>query len=279
MGGTAPALTTNDPHFVESGIRLAHSSASRKSKGRMMTTVIVAIDAASCCDRWRRWAPAAGWTTAHLHRRRPVQSCTTCRTTRARCKGYPLADESYGTRSQFETDVRTRFKTARRYRPGRSTPLAGQHADRHAVGPALRAQSWRHRRDRSGASIRSTCMAWCAQPKKFSMRTSGASRRCRGLHVPRMLGQWTDGMVEADDDARCRARMDSRRRPNGPAFRWRRSSTKSGVRPGAKWLLAEGGDGAAMTRSIPIDKAMKDCLLATARTAKRFGPSRAIRCG
>src|SRR5688572_31565242 len=35
-----------------------------------------------------------------------------------------------------------------------------------------------------------------------------------------------------------------------------------GVRPGAKWLLAEGGDAAAMTRSIPLATALKDCFLA-----------------
>src|SRR5437016_775802 len=31
-----------------------------------------------------------------------------------------------------------------------------------------------------------------------------------------------------------------------------------GVRPKARWLLAEGGDAAVMTRSIPMAKAMKD---------------------
>src|SRR6185437_7327105 len=30
----------------------------------------------------------------------------------SKAQGYPLADESYGSRSQFETEVRTRFKTS-----------------------------------------------------------------------------------------------------------------------------------------------------------------------
>ncbi len=35
-----------------------------------------------------------------------------------------------------------------------------------------------------------------------------------------------------------------------------------GLKPGAKWVLAEGADAAAMTRSIPLDKALDDCLVA-----------------
>jgi sulfane dehydrogenase subunit SoxC len=45
-----------------------------------------------------------------------------------------------------------------------------------------------------------------------------------------------------------------------------------GVRPGAKWLLAEGGDGAAMTRSIPLDKAMQDCILAYGQNGEAIRP-------
>jgi sulfane dehydrogenase subunit SoxC len=45
-----------------------------------------------------------------------------------------------------------------------------------------------------------------------------------------------------------------------------------GVRTGAKWVLAEGGDGAAMTRSIPLEKAMKDCLLAYGQNGEAIRP-------
>ncbi len=34
-----------------------------------------------------------------------------------------------------------------------------------------------------------------------------------------------------------------------------------GLKKGAKWLLIEGADGAAMDRSLPLDKAMDDCLV------------------
>ena len=37
---------------------------------------------------------------------------------------------------------------------------------------------------------------------------------------------------------------------------------EAGVKPSGKWILAEGADSAAMTRSLPITKALGDCLVA-----------------
>jgi sulfane dehydrogenase subunit SoxC len=37
---------------------------------------------------------------------------------------------------------------------------------------------------------------------------------------------------------------------------------EAGLKPGAKWLLLEGADGAAMTRSLPLQKALEDALVA-----------------
>ena len=45
-----------------------------------------------------------------------------------------------------------------------------------------------------------------------------------------------------------------------------------GVRPGAKWFLAEGGDAAVMTRSIPIDKAWDDALIAYGQNGEAVRP-------
>ena len=39
---------------------------------------------------------------------------------------------------------------------------------------------------------------------------------------------------------------------------------EAGVKPAGKWVLAEGADSSAMTRSIPIEKALDDCLVAWA---------------
>ncbi|WP_158811949.1 sulfite dehydrogenase [Beijerinckia sp. L45] len=45
-----------------------------------------------------------------------------------------------------------------------------------------------------------------------------------------------------------------------------------GVKPDAKWMLAEGADAAAMTRSIPIEKVLDDALLAYAQNGERLRP-------
>ncbi|MDR3534571.1 MAG: sulfite dehydrogenase [Rhodopila sp.] len=45
-----------------------------------------------------------------------------------------------------------------------------------------------------------------------------------------------------------------------------------GVQPSASWVLAEGADAAAMTRSIPIDKAWDDAIVAYAQNGERLRP-------
>ncbi len=45
-----------------------------------------------------------------------------------------------------------------------------------------------------------------------------------------------------------------------------------GVRPEARWMLAEGADAGALTRSIPIEKVFDDALLAYAQNGERLRP-------
>ncbi len=45
-----------------------------------------------------------------------------------------------------------------------------------------------------------------------------------------------------------------------------------GVRPGASWLLAEGGDAAVMGRSVPLEKAMDDAMLAYGQNGEAIRP-------
>ncbi len=47
---------------------------------------------------------------------------------------------------------------------------------------------------------------------------------------------------------------------------------EAGLRRKAKWLLAEGADAAGMTRSIPLDKALDDCLVAYSQNGERLRP-------
>ena len=45
-----------------------------------------------------------------------------------------------------------------------------------------------------------------------------------------------------------------------------------GVRPGAKWFLAEGQDAAVMSRSVPIEKANDDAMIAYAQNGEALRP-------
>lgn len=47
---------------------------------------------------------------------------------------------------------------------------------------------------------------------------------------------------------------------------------EAGMKPSGKWLLAEGADAAGMTRSIPMDKALDDCLVAFKQNGEALRP-------
>ena len=47
---------------------------------------------------------------------------------------------------------------------------------------------------------------------------------------------------------------------------------EAGVQPGATWMLAEGADACAMSRSIPVAKAMDDAILAYSQNGERLRP-------
>ncbi|MCB2091573.1 MAG: sulfite dehydrogenase [Alphaproteobacteria bacterium] len=46
-----------------------------------------------------------------------------------------------------------------------------------------------------------------------------------------------------------------------------------GVSPDAKWIIAEGGDSGSLSRSIPIDKALDDTIIAIYQNGERIRPS------
>jgi sulfane dehydrogenase subunit SoxC len=47
---------------------------------------------------------------------------------------------------------------------------------------------------------------------------------------------------------------------------------EAGLRPNAKWVVAEGADAAAMTRSIPIEKCLDDAMLVYSQNGERLRP-------
>jgi sulfane dehydrogenase subunit SoxC len=52
----------------------------------------------------------------------------------------------------------------------------------------------------------------------------------------------------------------------------RRLLEECGVKTNGKWLLAEGGDASLMTRSIPLDKALKDCMVVWGMNGEALRP-------
>lgn len=188
----------------------------------------------------------------------------------SKAQGYPLADESYGSRSQFETEVRTRFKTATPQSSWTFTPLgrgvgiitpSGLHFERSHGGTAVIDPS-KHLLYVHGL---------VGQAKKFSMqdihRFPSLSRimfiECSGNG----LTEWSKPTMRTVQETHG---LTSTSEWTGVAL-----STvlnEAGVRSNAKWLLAEGGDAAAMTRSIPMAKAMKDCFLAYGQNGEAIRP-------
>ena len=47
---------------------------------------------------------------------------------------------------------------------------------------------------------------------------------------------------------------------------------EAGVKPDGRWLLAEGADAAAMSRSVPMAKALDDAMIAIYQNGERLRP-------
>ena len=188
----------------------------------------------------------------------------------AKVPGYPLEDESYGGRSQFEAEVRQRFKTATPLSSWTFTPLqdslgivtpSGLFFERSHGGTAV-IDPRKHTLFVHGM---------VARPRKYAMRDL---KRFPSLSRLLFLECSGNGLTEWS-------------KPTMPTVQGTHGLTSCaewtgvplatilnevGVRSNAKWLLAEGDDASAMTRSIPIDKAMKDCILAWGQNGEALRP-------
>ena len=188
----------------------------------------------------------------------------------SKAQGYPLDDQSYGTRSQFETEVRTRFKTATPQSSWTFTPLqdsmgvitpSGLHFERSHAGTAVI----------DPAKHFVFVHGMVARPRKYSMRDI---RRFPSISRIMFVECSGNGLTEWSKPTATTVQvthgLTSTSEWTGVPLAT--ILNEVGVRSGAKWVLAEGGDGAAMTRSIPIEKAMKDCLLAYGQNGEAIRP-------
>lgn len=181
-----------------------------------------------------------------------------------------LDDGGYGSRSQFENEVRWRYPTASLDSSWSMTPLAsghgiitpsGLHFERHHAGiPTIDPR--RHTLILHGMVDR---------PLRFTMddlkRLPAVSRmhfiECSGNGLTEWVKptlktvQGTHGLTSTSE---------------WTGVRLSTVLEMAGVQDGAAWILAEGADAAVMTRSVPIDKAMDDAILAYAQNGEALRP-------
>ena len=189
----------------------------------------------------------------------------------SKAQGVPLAEDGgYGTRSQFETAVRERYKTATALSSWTFTPLqstigmitpSGLHFERSHAGNATI----------DPAKHALFIHGMVNQARKYSMadirRFPAMSRimfiECSGNG----LTEWSKPTLKTVQGTHG---LTSTSEWTGVPLRT--LFEEVGVRGGAKWVLAEGADGAAMTRSIPFEKAMRDCFVAYGQNGEAIRP-------
>jgi len=188
----------------------------------------------------------------------------------SKTQGYPLDDSSYGSRSQFETEARSRFKTATQQSSWTFTPLqngvgiitpSGLHFERSHAGTAV-IDPAKHALYVHGL---------VREPKKFSVRDI---RRFPSMSRIMFIECSGNGLTEWSKPT-LRTVQGTHGLTSTSEWTGVPLSTilnEAGLRGSAKWLLAEGGDAAAMTRSIPIAKAMKDCFVAYGQNGEAIRP-------
>jgi len=186
-------------------------------------------------------------------------------------QGRPVgADGGYGSRSQFETEVRVRFPTANENTSWSFTPLdkmlgnttaSGLHFERHHGGiPTI-----------DPAKHVLFVHGMVNGPRKFTMadikRFPSVTRKhfieCSGnglteWNKPTLKTvQGTHGLLSTSE---------------WTGVQFATIAREVGLKDGGSWVLAEGADAAVMTRSIPMEKMLKDAILAYGQNGEAIRP-------
>ena len=186
-------------------------------------------------------------------------------------QGRPVAaDGGYGSRSQFESEVRWRYPTPNENTSWSMTPLdrmlgnltaSGLHFERHHGGiPTI-----------DPAKHALVLHGLVDTPKKFSMadvrRLPSVTRKhfieCSGnglteWNKPTLKTvQGTHGLLSTSE---------------WTGVQFSTLAREVGLRDGGAWVLAEGADAAVMTRSIPMEKMLKDAIIAYGQNGEAIRP-------
>lgn len=187
-------------------------------------------------------------------------------------QGAPVISPPYGVPSRFESGVVRKLRTASLFPTAASsnTPLArlhgiitpsGLHYERHHGGvPAIDPD--RHRLLIHGLTKR-TLILTMEDIVRFPSVSRVHFLECSGNTPawanarPEWTVQETHGLLSCSEWTGV---------PLSTVL------MEVGVKPEAKWMLAEGADAVVMTRSIPLEKALDDALLAYAQNGERLRP-------
>ena len=180
------------------------------------------------------------------------------------------ADGGYGTRSQFETEVRVRYPTPNENTSWSLTPLdkglgnitpSGLHFERHhggipTIDPAKHDLLIHGMVDRPMTFSMADIKRLPCVTRKHFIECSGngltewnkpTMKTVQGTHGLLSTSEWTG--VQFATFAR-----------------------ETGLKDGTAWVLAEGADAAVMTRSIPVEKMLKDALIAYGQNGEAIRP-------
>jgi sulfane dehydrogenase subunit SoxC len=186
-------------------------------------------------------------------------------------QGVPTNDDGgYGSRSQFETEARWRFGTATKESSWTMTPLehgmgvitpSGLHFERHHGGIAVidpqrhsllvhgmveQARKFSVTELRRFPSISRTLFIECSG-NGLTEWSKPTLKTVQGTHGLTSTSEWTGVPLSL-------------------------VLKQAGLKPGAKWVLAEGADAAVMTRSIPLDKCLDDAFIAYGQNGEAIRP-------
>jgi len=180
------------------------------------------------------------------------------------------ADGGYGSRSQFETEVRWRFPTATKESSWTMTPLeagngivtpSGLHFERHHGGiPNI-----------NPATHSLIVHGMVDAPKKYSMEDLKRFPSVSRFHFIECSGngltEWREPTLKTVQGTHgLTSTSEWTGVPLSTILR------EVGVQDGAAWILAEGSDAAVMTRSVPMDKAWNDAMLVYAQNGEAIRP-------
>ena len=175
-------------------------------------------------------------------------------------------DDGYGSRSQFETEVRWANPTRTtgwvpmQASYGILTP-SGLHYERHHAGipnidPSRHSLVIHGMVDRPMKYSLADLKRFPTVSRHYFMECSGTTGQ-ELLKATQPTVQRTHGLVSTSE---------------WTGVQLATLLKQTGLKPGAAWVLAEGADAAVMTRSVPIDKCLSDALVVFAQNGEAIRP-------